>query len=62
MGILQHSVERWPSSLGTAYAVVGVFFDDPEPALICELAQLIELVLWVLINSRDTHVKSGTLH
>jgi hypothetical protein len=62
VGILEHSIESWPTSFPAADAVVRVFLDDLKSALSSEVSQFVELILRVLIDGRDAHVQGGTLH
>jgi hypothetical protein len=54
-GFLHHLVEPGPARPGTGDAV-GVFGDDLEAALGSELAQVKQLCLGVLVDSRDTAI------
>jgi hypothetical protein len=62
MRIFEKSIQGWPPNLGSADAVIHVFFNDFVAALPRELAQLDSLGLRILIERRNPEINGCTLH
>jgi hypothetical protein len=60
--ILQHQVKAGTPSLTTRYAYIGVLRCDFKSALLCEFAEVIQLVVDALLWATDSGVNRTLLH